>query len=253
MIALFKSHYSIGKSILTLEDPSKVKDGGADSVVSIAKDENHITLVEDSLIGFLQAQKTAESLGKQLIFGLRISCSHLDSSTDQSNDTLCTHKIIIFAKNDTGCSLLNAIYSHAFCNNEGVIDIPNLKNLWSNDDLQLAIPFYDSFIFMNSMHFCSCIPDFSFCEPHFFLENNYLPFDHQMRNKVIDYCENFKYDYSESKSIYYNKREDFEAYQTYKCICAKKNGKQRTLSVPNFDHLASPEFSYESYLEAQYE
>lgn len=251
MIALFKSHYSIGKSILTLEHPSKVKEDGPQSIFSICENENTITLVEDSLIGFLQAQKTAQSLGKHLIFGLRISCSHMEVSDDPDEDreSQCTHKIIIFARNDAGCSLLNNIYSHAFCNNDGVIDIPTLKTLWSEDDLEMVVPFYDSFIFMNSMHFCSCVPDFSFCKPHFFLENNYLPFDQQIRKKVIDYCKNFKYDYSESKSIYYNKKEDFEAYQTYKCICAKKNGKQRTLSVPNFDHLASPEFCYESYLE----
>jgi len=254
MIALFKSHYSIGKSILTLSHPSKVQEDGPQSVFSIAENEDSITLVEDSLVGFLQAQKTAESMGKHLIFGLRISCSHLEVSTDSDSPTNhCCHKLIIFAKNDVGCSLLNKIYSHAFCNNDGVIDIPSLKEMWSNEDLQMAIPFYDSFIFMNSMHFCSCIPDFSFCDPHFFLENNYLPFDQQIRSKVIDYCENFKYNYSESKSIYYNKKEDFEAYQTYKCICAKRNGKQRTLSVPNFDHLSSPEFSYESYLETKYE
>ena len=245
MIALFKSHYSIGKSILTLEDPSKCKEGGPKSIFSVSK-EDKIILVEDTLIGFLQAHKTAESLEKQLIFGLRLSCSHMSNSSDSSD---CNHKIIIFAKNSNGCKLLNNIYSHAFCNNDGVIDTTYLKTVWNNDDLDLCIPFYDSFIFMNSMFFCSCIPDFSFCNPTFFIEENYLPFDPFIKKKVVDYCDNFKYNYIESKSIYYDKREDFEAYQTYRCICAKKNGKQRTLSVPNFDHLASPEFCYESYLE----
>ena len=49
MLALFKSHYSIGKSILTLNDPSKVKDGGSDSVFQIALENNlsEIILVED--------------------------------------------------------------------------------------------------------------------------------------------------------------------------------------------------------------
>lgn len=244
MLPLFKSHYSIGKSILTLDHPDKVKDDGSQSVFSIAKDLDKIILVEDSLVGFLQAQKTAETLGKELIFGLRISCSHEDSRID----TNCVHKIIVFAKNDIGCQLLNSIYSHAFCNNEGVIDLKHLKSIWDSESLLLAIPFYDSFIFMNTMYFCSCIPDFSFCNPIFFIEDNYLPFDSRIKLKVEEYCKHFNCKTEHSKSIYYNKIEDFTAYQTYKCICAKKTGKQRTLDVPNIDHLSSPEFCFESYL-----
>ena len=73
MLPLFKSHYSIGKSILTLNDPNAVKDGGPQSVFSIAKDQENLVLVEDSLIGFLQAQKTAEKLGIQLILDLELA------------------------------------------------------------------------------------------------------------------------------------------------------------------------------------
>lgn len=246
MIPLFKSHYSIGKSILTLDHPDKVKEGGSDSIFSIAQDANQVVLVEDSLIGFLQAHKTAKDLGVQLIFGLKVNCSH--EIIEESSDSCC-HKVIIFAKNDEGCKLLNSIYSDAFCNNDGIVILSKLKSVWSEDSLSMAIPFYDSFIFMNHLHFCSCIPDFSYCNPVFFIEDNYLPFDGFIKNKVLDYCNQFNYNTELTKSIYYNKRSDFEAYQTYKCICAKRNGKQRTLSVPNFDHLASPEFCYESYYE----
>lgn len=245
MLPLFKSHYSIGKSILTLDDPNNIKEDGPESIFHIASKQKSLILVEDSLIGFLQAQKTSEKLGIQLIFGLRISCSH-QALNDSSSE--CTHKIIIFAKTDDGCKLLNKIYSQAHCENGGVVITDQLKKHWSEKDLMLAIPFYDSFIYMNNYNFCTCIPDFSFCSPTFLLENNYLPFDSNLRIKVLDYCESNNYKTEESKSIYYNKREDFAAYQTYKCICSKKF-KQRTLNVPNFDHLASPEFCYESYLE----
>jgi DNA polymerase III alpha subunit len=246
MIALFKSHYSIGKSILTLDHPDKIKEGGPDSIFNVNKDTNQIVLVEDSLVGFLQAQKTAESLGVQLVFGLKLNCSH---EKQDPKEKTCVHKVIIFAKNDSGCRLLNSIYSDAFCNNEGVLILSNLNSIWDESCLEMAIPFYDSFIFMNHMHFCSCIPNFSYCDPTFFIEDNHLPFDSFIKDKVLDYCDKFSYNTSLTKSIYYNKRSDFEAYQTYRCICAKKNGKQRTLSVPNFDHLASPEFCYESYYE----
>ena len=245
MLALFKSHYSIGKSILTLNDPSSVEDGASDSVFEIAKDQDKIVLVEDSLIGFLQAQKNAEKLNKHLIFGLRMSCSH---ETDVEDLKDCSHKIILFAKTDNGCKLLNKIYSEASCNYSGIIPSSILKKLWSEQDLMMSVPFYDSFIFMNNFYFCTCIPDFSFTKPTFLLEDNFLPFDQDLRNKVLDYCSKNDYNVQESKTIYYKNRSDFEAYQTYKCICSKKF-KQRTLQVPNFDHLASPEFCYESYLE----
>jgi len=246
MIPLFKSHYSIGKSILTLNHPDQIKEGSSDSVFSILReDQKQVVLVEDSLIGFLQSQKVAKDLGLQLIFGLRMSCSH-EINPDTKNG--CVHKIIIFAKNDGGCKLLNKIYSHAFCEGEGILDLNFLNSVWEEDYLSLAIPFYDSFIYMNSLHFCSCIPNFSFTKPTFFIEDNFLPFDEDIKNKVLNYCKKYNLPHSSAKTIYYNTREDFAAYQTYKCICSKKF-KQRTLNVPNFDHLSSPEFSYESYLE----
>jgi DNA polymerase III alpha subunit len=245
MIALFKSHFSIGKSILTLDHPSQVKEGGSDSVFSIIGDKlEKLVLVEDSLIGFLQARKVCSDLDIQLVFGLRIKCSHEEGGA--TND--CIHKIIIFAKNDDGCKLLNKIYSHSFCENGGVINFKDLKPLWCNESLKLCVPFYDSFIFMNTLHFCTCVPDFSFVSPVFFIENNHLPFDPIIRDQVVKYCEKYNYEYLDSKSIYYNSRSDFDAYQTYKCVCSKKF-KQRTLNVPNFDHLSSSEFCLESYLE----
>ena len=74
MLPLFKSHFSIGKSILTLDDPSKQKEGKSDSIFSIAKDNNlkELVLVEDSLTGFMQAKKISDSMGIKLIFGLRL-------------------------------------------------------------------------------------------------------------------------------------------------------------------------------------
>jgi len=247
MIPIFKSHCSIGKSILTLEHPDNVDDEGSDSIFSIAQENNlsQIILVEDSLIGFLQAQKTCEQLGIQLIFGLRLNVCHKLSKNKKEN-AKCTHKAIVFAKNDEGCKLLNQIYSKAFCDGGGVIDSGGLKKLWDEESLSLAVPFYDSFIFMNTLHFCSCVPDFTFTQPTFFIEQNFLPFDLHMARKVRSYCSGNNFNLEAVKSIYYKDRKDFEAFQTYKCICNRRY-KQRTLTVPNIDHLASPEFCFESY------
>jgi hypothetical protein len=55
-LPLFKSHYSIGRSILTLEDEEK-EENQPDSIIDIAKDNKlkEIYLVEDNMTSFLQA------------------------------------------------------------------------------------------------------------------------------------------------------------------------------------------------------
>jgi len=248
MIPLFKSHCSIGKSILTLNSPEDALDQGSDSVFSIAEEGKlkQLVLVEDSLIGFLQAQKISKELNIQLIFGLRLSTCH-KLSKDKKDNNKCSHKVIVFAKDDDGCKLLNKIYSKAFCDGDGIIESKELKKLWNDKHLSLSIPFYDSFIFMNTLYFCSCVPDFSFTKPYFFIEQNYLPFDPQIASKIKSYCSENNFESVETKSIYYKNLRDFEAFQTYKCICNRRY-KQRTLTVPNIDHLASPYFCWESYI-----
>jgi len=77
MIPLFKSNYSIGKSILTLDLPEENPDESkSDSILQIAKDNklDKLFLVEDSMTGFLEAHKACKNLNIQLIFGLRINC-----------------------------------------------------------------------------------------------------------------------------------------------------------------------------------
>jgi hypothetical protein len=242
MIPLFKSHYSIGKSILTFEEPSeKTKNR---SILSIAKDADlkDIVLVEDSLIGFLEARDGARDHGLNLRFGLRISMSN-----EESKDSSCVHKIVIFAKNSLGCRLLNKIYTNAFTIGGGVLSEEYLKDIWDDSALKLAIPFYDSFIFNNAMSFSSCTPDFSFADPIFFTENNNLPFDGLIEDEVDAYCDRNCHSILETKSIFYKAKKDFSAYQTYKCIC-NRTFKTRDLTVPNFDHQGSDSFCFEEWL-----
>ena len=61
VIPLFKSHYSIGKSILTIDD-----------IINISKSNNlgKVCLVEDSLIGFPEADSKFLKNDLELIFGL---------------------------------------------------------------------------------------------------------------------------------------------------------------------------------------
>ena len=65
-IPLFKSHFSIGRSILTLDKPSDNRDPDSpDSIFEIALDHGlkEVVLVEDTFMGFLQARKVASEIG----------------------------------------------------------------------------------------------------------------------------------------------------------------------------------------------
>jgi len=251
MLPLFKSHYSIGKSILTLDDPSTHKEGGSDSIFSIAVENNlkEVVLVEDSLTGFLQAKKNAEKLNLKLIFGLRINMRE-NASIDPKNETMSSaHKIIIFAKNSDGCKILNNIYSEAFTQNHNCVDEKMLKKHWSKDSLLLAIPFYDSFIYNNLLKFSNCTPSFKFCDPTFFVEDNSLPFDYFLATRVKEYAQNKKYKIETTKSIYYKNKSDVAALQTYKCVTSRSFGGGKTLSKPNLDHFGSNEFCFQSWKE----
>jgi len=245
MIPLFKSNYSIGKSILTLDAPEENPDAEkSDSIFQIAKEENldKITLVEDTMIGFLEAHKLSKSLGVQLIFGLRINCCNDVNSEDKEKSQ---HKIIIFAKNDLGCKLLNKIYSKAYCEHNGYVDSIELSSIWNKNALHLAIPFYDSYIYQNSFSFNNCIPNFSFCNPTFFIERNNLPFEQLLTDKIKNISQNTEL----TKTIYYKNKKDVFAYQTYRCITNRSFGKEQNLSSPNLNHFGSDEFCWQSFKE----
>lgn len=244
MIPLFKSNFSIGKSILTMDEPKNDLGESSDSIIEIALSNNldKIVLIEDSMIGFLESHKICKINNIQLIYGLRINCCNLTEDEDKEKSK---HKIIIFAKNDQGCKLLNKIYSNAYCNHNGFVDSKYLSSIWNVDHLELAIPFYDSYIYNNNFTFSSCVPDFTFCKPNYFIENNNLPLDEYLTSLVKRICNTPIL----TKSIYYKSKKDVYAFQTYKILCNRSFGKESSLSNPNLNNFASDEFCWESYLE----
>lgn len=244
MIPLFKSTYSIGKSILTLDHPKETKEGGSDSIISIAQENKlkSVFLVEDSMIGFLDAYQKCKEHDIQLIFGLRISCCNSVSEEDKKSSE---HKIVLFAKNDNGVKNLIRIFSLAN-KNGGFVDSVFLQNNWSND-LMLCIPFYDSFIYNNNFRGKQCLPNFNFTKATYFIESNNLPFDHILKSKVEKWADARGEAVQQTKSIYYKNRKDFEAWQTYKCLCNRSFGKEQSLSSPNLEHCGSDSFSWEAF------
>lgn len=245
MIPIFKSTFSIGKSILTLNDPSDQENDSSDSIFSIAIENNlkKIFLIEDSMVGFLEAFKKCSQHNIQLIFGYRFTCCNSFDNKDSC------HKLIAIAKNDQGCRDLNKFYSAINTLFNGSIDTQNLQEYWT-ENMLLAVPFYDSFIYNNQLYLGNCIPDFGDIKPIFFIEKNNLPFDSIVEKSILNFTDNGKkYQNELVKSIYYKNRDDVEALQTYKILCNRSFGRQATLSSPNLNHFGSDEFCWESFKE----
>jgi DNA polymerase-3 subunit alpha len=244
MIPFFKSHYSINKSILTL-DRDHTPNGGPRSIIKLIK-ENKIEspfLVDDSLSGFLEAYSNAKDEGLKINFGVRMT--YLDSVKDKSKESIENEsKIIIFLNDSLSYENLFKIYSKAAT--DGFYYIPRvddkiLEEFWS-DGLTLGIPYYDSYIFNNHFKISSCSEPFQKCEKVYFIESNNVPFEQSyspLLKRSIGEDKLVK-----SKSIYYENKEDFVAYLTMRCI-----GKKSSIEKPNLDHMCSDEFSLESYLE----
>ena len=245
VLPLFKSHYSIGRSILTLEKPSEPDERGSDSIIDICIDNDfsHMILVEDNMNGFLEAYQNSKDAKVNLVFGLRIAIT--DDCEDKSAESIPkTCKYILFAKNNEGYKRLIRIYSHAA--KTGFYYYPRtdfkaLKEFWSSDDLFFCVPFYDSFIFKNTLEYSSCVPKLDFLDPVFFVEDNDLPFDKLISERVKSFSAD-KYQIQKVKSVYYKDRKDFKSYLTFKCI-----NNRTSLDRPNFDHMCSDEFCFESW------
>lgn len=244
MTPVFTSTYSIGRSILTINDDSS--DNGPDSIISICLEQGikDLILVEDNLTSFIKAFNTCKKNDIDLFYGLRLTfCNDMTSEDEDSN-----HQNIIFANNDEGCKLLNKIYSCAFTESNGRIDYDRFKDFWNSKHLTFVVPFYDSFIYQNNFNGKNCIPNLNGIKAKFWVEDNLLPFDYLLKKKVVEYANGKT---SLVKSIYYKKKEDVEALQTYRILTRRTFGRQATLSNPNLSHFGSDEFCFESYLESK--
>jgi DNA polymerase-3 subunit alpha len=243
MIPLFKSHYSLGRSILTLEDKDE-KDDYPDSIIQICKENKmkELYLVEDNMSSFLEAYSNCRKNKIKLNYGLRISVT--ESMSDKSEESkIKSSKIILFFKNKKGYQQLTRLYSIAAKEGfyyEPRLDYETISKNWT-DDLILCIPFYDSFIFNNTLKNSLCIPQFDFTKPIFFIEDNDLPFDSLVKQKALSFAEKNDLKIYKVQSVFYKEKKDFKAYLTFRCI-----NNRSVLNKPNLDHMSSNEFCFES-------
>ena len=247
LVPLFKSHYSIGRSVLTFRGLGSSKENEPDSIVDIAHSAEikKVFVVEDTMSGLLEAYSNLKEAKIGLHFGIRVTvCGNIETRNAESVENSC--KFIIFAKDSQGYKKLIKLYSIAAKEGfyyEPRLDYSAIKSNWDNKHLSLCVPFYDSFLFKNPLTTSVCIPDTNSIPLTFFIEGNDLPFDHLIEDKVKQYAGD-KHETVKTKSIFYKNKKDFKDYLTFKCI-----GKRTTLDKPNMDHMCSDEFCFESYNE----
>jgi hypothetical protein len=250
MIALFKTHNSFGRSILTIDPPEKDETTifGVPylrSVLSLGKALPRIFCVEDSLCGLKSTISAFENAGKQLVFGLRLDVK-------PSNES-CASKIVVFANGSEGILALRKLDTLRHESADLVVDLSSAEAAWLPNNLdwrglflQVVIPFYDSFLAKNVLSFTSID-----LNPHesvpYFEESNGLPQDVLISRALVSARKSNEV--IPAKTIYYPSRVDFDAWLTYKIVCSRKFSKSRTLDAPNEDHCGSVEFCWESYLE----
>jgi DNA polymerase III alpha subunit len=251
VLPLFKSHYSLGRSILTLEEPFDKSKKAVENSIFYLLTQNKIdslVLVEDNISGLLQASQNAKNSKLKLVFGIRINFTA--DCLKQDEDSLRKRaKYIVFTKNPAGYKALVKIWSYA--SKEGFyytpcLDFNTLKKLWT-DDLILGVPFYDSFLHLNVLHGHQHVPDFDFTKPVFFTEDNDLPFDSVIKDKVLQYCQAHDLATCSAQSIFYKSSEDFAAYVTFRCIHNRGHQKS-TLEKPELNHMGSDTFNFNKWL-----
>ena len=220
MIPLFKSHFSMdGRSSLSIDD-----------IFEIGQDLEEIVLVEDTMAGFRKAKQKALDLERPLRFGLRIETKAAGDSS----------KLIFFAKGNEGIDTLRRIYTNAFTGEDQAFQLGEVDL----KDVQVAVPFYDSFIHRSLHNF----GDYGLTLPEdavFFEESNSHPFDYQISRAL----KKWETDPKKVQSIYYKGREDFPSFQWYKATCNRRMGKPTEFHSPNLEDFCSDEFCWESYLE----
>tara|TARA_R110000772_G_scaffold213627_2_gene324193 strand:+ start:3272 stop:4030 length:759 start_codon:yes stop_codon:yes gene_type:complete len=243
VIPIFKTDNSFGKSVLTDRNPDETKEGGPKSVFSIAKNKGLKTLflLEDSMMGFFYCHKTAKDLGIKLVYGVYFK---IEDSRNEKHDS----KVVILSKNDEGHKDLMKLYSECETELGGKISFEKIKErIGSNKNVQICIPFYDSFIHWNLMNLDGISVNLTGLDVVFFRDEKGLPFDSLIQNNIEKYCKKNNFKIQDVHSIYYETDEEAKELQVLKILTTRKFGRPPNLGNPNLEHFASNKFSWESY------
>lgn len=255
ILPVFTSHYSIGSSILTLEEVGKTEPGNPVSICDIAKTHGlkQVILCEDRCDGFLEAYKHIQKAGlAQLIYGLRFVV--VPDMLDKTPDTQrAESRVIVFLRNTQGYHDVLRLWNRAWVEGHftsrdssyGRIDWKTLKSLWT-PNLSLALPWASSFLARNTLTFASIVPDLPIPanEATLFKEvDSGLPFAPLIDAAIDRFASDTGAIIQRVKNIYYaDSKRDFDAYVTYRAILNRE-----TFGAPGVDHLCSDRFSWSEW------
>jgi DNA polymerase III alpha subunit len=248
ILPLFYSH-STRRSILTYWTEKESTEGGPASIIQLCQKAGlkECYGISTNFHDYLEAWKNLKAKGINFRFGLELKmCENAKEKTEESRKS--EHKIVIWMKNSNGYKDLCKIYSACHTNVDNRyytqrFDYQQLNPMWT-DNLMLSLPFFDSFLFVNSMKFGASIVPQMPTKPVIFREvNSGLPFDAIIQEAINRYNKGSEFEEVKTKTIYYEKYTDFDSYITYRAI-----QNQSTFNVPNLDFMSSPNFCFEDYM-----
>ena len=128
MTPLFKSQFSVGKSILT-----------AEKILNIAQLNSleRVVMVEDSFYGFRVFNQLFQENNVSLVFGIRLSVLN-----DEMVENERSSKLVFFARNNEGLKTIKRLYSDASLNDRNSLILSHYS-VEDFKDVKVAVPFYD--------------------------------------------------------------------------------------------------------------
>jgi DNA polymerase III alpha subunit len=252
IIPIFSSYYSIGRSILTLNKPSKEEWPNSVSIFDIVKkhDLKSISIADDSMGGFYQAYKQSRDLKVKLHWGVFLNV--INSLKDFQKQT--SSQVIVWLKNGDGYADLNRILH--FMNTDGYrkdvnakgeeltygypyIDWDTLNQLFTSN-LDCSIPFYSGFLKHNLFNFDNFAnPIFEKINPTFFINDQGLPFDPVLSNITQQYCKTNNAPCMLTKHIYY-----YEPFHAKSLLTMRAILNRGSMEKPECPHFSSNQFSF---------
>lgn len=240
---------SCGRAINTWAEEKDYKPGSPKSILTLCKEANlkQCFFVSNSFYDFTLALKLTEKADIQLIFGLELlMCpdrkDHSELSAKQN------HRVIVFGKNGQSYYDLIKLYSAFKTDKEAKYykyrcDDEILNKYWT-DNLILTLPFFDNFIAQNLLkHNCNIVPKFPTDDIVIFREvNTEHPHEFLINQGLNEFNKDKKYQEVQVKSIYYENREDIDAYVVYRGIQNRAN-----FHEPEVPYLCSNAFCFEDW------
>ena len=238
------------KSLMTYWTEKESTAEGPPSIVSLCKKAGlkQCFGVSTNFHSFLEGWKNLKAEGIQFCFGLQLTLCDDAKVHDQASLTN-EHKIIVFAKNSQAYFDLIRLYTACASDQTNRyyiqrFDCKQLAKFWT-DNMILALPFFDSFVHVNLLGYgASRVPDFP-VKPVLFREvSSGIPFASLVDRGLDRYNQNKQCEEIRTKTIYYEKRDDFDAY-----ITERARRQRGSFNKPNLDYMCSPHFCFESWKE----